>query len=128
VRTEINNVLIDWRDAWEQDDAVRLAAFYQDDARYFPLNTLPAHSRAAIRNHYADFLRNVGTLHASLSSFGMSGELAYITARLTYFVFDGTAERKVVRTDLIVFRRHRNRGWLIEAQLAQEEPALKALP
>ena len=128
VRTELNNVLIRWRDAWEKDDAPGLAAFYTTGATYYPLNGPLAQTRAVIRNHYAEFLRNVGTLNVNLSGFGMSGDLAYVTARLTYFLFDGKAERKVTRTDLIVLRRQRDHDWLIEAQIAQEEPEARTLP
>jgi uncharacterized protein (TIGR02246 family) len=128
VRTELNNVLIRWRDAWEKDDATGIAAFYTTGATYYPLSAPQAQTRAAIRNHYAEFLRSVGTLNVNLSGFGMSGDLAYVTARLSYFVFDGTAERRVTRTDLIVLRRQRDHDWLIEAQIAQEEPAARTLP
>ena len=127
VRTEINNVLIRWRDAWERDDIAALAAFYTDGANYFPLRSPRTHTRAAIQSHFTEFLRSVGTLSVNLSTFGMSGDLAYITARLSYFEFDGVTERKVVRTDMFVLRRQRDHDWLIEAQIAQEEND-RALP
>lgn len=128
VRTEINNVLVAWRDAWEKDDAQAVAAFYSDGANYYPLSAPPATTRAGIRSHFADFLKTTGTLNINMTGFGMSGDMAYITARLTYHAFDGTRERKIVRTDMMVLRRQRNFDWLIEAQLAQEEPAERPLP
>ena len=128
VRTEINNVLMSWRDAWEKDDPAKLASFYTDGANYYPLGVAPAATRAGIRSHFADFLKMAGTLDVNMTSFGMSGDMAYITARLSYHAFDGTRERKIVRTDIIVLRRQRNHDWLIEAQLAQEEPAERPLP
>ena len=128
VRTEINNVLVSWRDAWEKDDAAKLAGFYTEGATYYPLSAATAATRAGIRSHFADFLKTTGTLGINMTGFGMSGDLAYITARLSYHAFDGTRERKVVRTDMIVLRRQRNHDWLIEAQLAQEEPAERPLP
>jgi uncharacterized protein (TIGR02246 family) len=128
VRTEINNLLIRWRDAWEKDDARTLAAFYMEGANYFPLHGAQATTRAAIQSYFADFLRSVGTLELNLSGFGMSGDLAYVTCRVAYHFFDGTAERKVTRTDLIILRRTRNHDWLIEMHMAQAEPELKPLP
>ena len=120
VRTEVNELLIGWRDAWEKDAPGRLAGFYTEQANYYPVNAAAVQSRAAIQSHFADFLRNVGTLSINMSSFGMSGDVAYVTCRLSYHLFDGAAERRVTRTDLIVLRRQRNQGWLIEVQLAQE--------
>ena len=127
VRTEINNVLIRWRDAWEKDDIPAFAAFYTDGANYFPLRGAQTQTRNAIKSHFAEFLRNVGTLSVNLTTFGMSGDLAYATARLSYFEYDGVSERKVVRTDMLVLRRQRDHDWLIEAQIAQEEGE-RALP
>jgi uncharacterized protein (TIGR02246 family) len=128
VRTEINNLLIRWRDAWERDDARALAAFYTEGATYFPLHGAEAQTRAAIQSHFGDFLRSVGTLHLNLSGFGMSGDLAYVTCRVSYHFFDGTIERKVTRTDLVVLRRQRSHDWLIEMHMAQAHPEEKPQP
>ncbi|HEY0306120.1 MAG TPA: SgcJ/EcaC family oxidoreductase [Longimicrobiales bacterium] len=121
VRTEVNELLIRWREAWENDDPGGLARLYLEHASYYPLNTAAAQSRAAIQSHFADFLGTVGTLSINISSFGMSGDVAYVTCRVGYHRFDGAAERRVTRTDLIILRRQRNQGWLIEVQLAQEQ-------
>ena len=128
VRTEINELLIGWRNAWESDDAAALAAFYIDDATYFSPHAPQAQTRAAIKNHFADFLRNVGTVSINISGFGMSGDLAYVTCRVGYHLFDGNEEDKIARTDLIVLRRQRDHGWLIESHIAQIEPEAKPLP
>jgi uncharacterized protein (TIGR02246 family) len=128
VRTEINELLILWRNAWERDDANKLAAFYMDDATYFPAHGPQAHSRAAIQSYFAGFLRNVGTLNISIAGFGMSGDLAYVTCRVGYHLFDGSTEHTIARTDLILLRRQRDHRWLIEAHMAQVEPEAKPLP
>ena len=47
VRTEVNELLIRWREAWENDDPGALARLYLEHASYYPLNTAAAQSRAS---------------------------------------------------------------------------------
>ena len=129
VRHEVHQTIMRWKNAWDRDDAKELAALYADEASYLPQSALPAHSRDAIRDYFATFLQTVSDVKVDMTDFGTSGDLAYLTGRVVYFVQAAPGQPKpLVRTDLIVLRRDGYGQWKIQTQLSREEPDEKALP
>lgn len=129
VRMEINNVLVRWRDAWERDDAAKLAGLYAEAASYYPTTAGVAQTRPAIRNFFEGFLRTVTGVTVQMTGFGTSGDLAWLTARVSYRLQGPSAPgREQVRTDMIVLRRRQSLDWEIETHMAQTEPEEKPLP
>ena len=128
VRTEVNDMLVKWRDAWQRDDAKTLAGFYMEDASYLPPGEA-VHTRRAIAEYYKSFLGNVAGVEMQMLDFGTSGELAFMTSRLVYF--DPSASgggRPVVRTELMVLRRDSWGKWLIQTHMVRVESAEKPVP
>jgi uncharacterized protein (TIGR02246 family) len=128
VRTEINDMLVKWRDAWQRDDAKTLAGLYTEDASYLPPGEA-VHTRRAIAEYYKAFLSNVAGVEMQMLDFGTSGELAFMTSRVVYF--DPAASgggRQVARTELMVLRRDSWGKWLIQTHMVRVEPAEKAVP
>ena len=116
-------VLLRWRNAASAEDVATLAKLYADKASYYPPSLPMIQTRSAIRDHFAGSLRDIGTVDVGLVDFGMSGDLAFITARIGYHTVaaDGVS-REINRTDLLVVRRASNGDWLIQTHLAREEP------
>ena len=126
VRTELNDLLIGWQRAFQSDEATGLAAFYAEAASYYPTNAGPLHTRGSIQYFFVSHLRTVADVQVQMVGFGTSGDLAYVTARVTQYVQGNAGGIKpVVSTDLFVFRRQNSRAWHIQAQLAQPDRAEK---
>src|SRR5687768_9088069 len=103
VRMEINKVLGYWKDAWDADDADSLARLYAPEATYLAPAVPVVQRRDSIRSYFASFLTPVGSVDVRMVDFGMSGDLAYVTTRVTYHVnAQASNMRQRVRTDLIV--------------------------
>jgi uncharacterized protein (TIGR02246 family) len=119
VRGELNDVLARWKAHWERDDARALAALYTDAANYFPSDSKPARTRGLIREYFAGFLAGASGVEVQMMDFGMSGDLAYCTARVSYHgpARQGASHQQVYN-DLLVFRRH-GAGWQIETHVSQ---------
>jgi uncharacterized protein (TIGR02246 family) len=129
VRTEVHESLLAWQDAWARDDAKKIAGFYTEDTNVFPLSGLQLQARSELVDYFSSFLSTVGAPRLQMVDFGISGELAYVTARISYFVNEaGGTLRPVTRTDMMVLRRRNAGGWLIQAQLMREEPEEKEKP
>lgn len=121
VRTEINELLIRWKRAWESDDANGIASLYGVEANFYPAGAPPVQLRRAIREHYGSFLPSVADVNVQMIDFGTSGDLAYVTARITYFVrTEAQQVRPQVRIDMLVLRRRSYSNWEIENHLTQE--------
>jgi uncharacterized protein (TIGR02246 family) len=121
VRMEVNGVLGQWKDAWDADNADGLSKLYAPDASYLPPGAASAQGRDAIRDYLATILPASGSADVRMTDFGTSGDLAYVTARVTHQAGGGAgAPRKLVRTDLLVLRRIRN-TWQIVMHLPREE-------
>lgn len=121
VRTEINELLIRWKRAWESDDANAIANLYGVAANLYPAGAPPVQLRRAIREHYASLLPSVADVNLQMIDFGTSGDLAYVTARVTYFVRTESQQvRPQVRIDMLVLRRRSYSNWEIENHLTQE--------
>lgn len=127
VRFEVNQVLIRWQRAWEEDDAATLAKLYAEEASYLPSGLAPAQTRPAIRDHFSTFLRAVGGVQVQMIDFGTSGDLAYVTGRVSYQNQSGNSQQSV-RTDLLVLRRRLNGDWQIHTHLTRDEPAAPLSP
>ena len=129
VRTELNDMLIRWQRAFQSDEAMALAAFYAETASYYPANAGPLNTRLSIQEFFVSHLRTVADVQLQMVGFGTSGDLAYVTARVTQYAQSNTGTIKpVVSTDLFVFRRQNSRIWRIETQLTQPDGADKPLP
>jgi ketosteroid isomerase-like protein len=116
VRTEVNELLIRWKNAWDRDDANALSKFYAADARYLPAGLPAVQTRDAIREHFAQLMGAALDAQVRLADFGTSGDLAYVTVGISY-----QAEKQAVRrTDLLVLRRRSNQ-WQIEMHFARVE-------
>jgi uncharacterized protein (TIGR02246 family) len=129
VRHEVHQTLLRWKNAWDRDDAKDVASFYADEASYLPPEAQPAHTRNAIRDYFVSFLKTVSDVKVDMTDFGTSGDIAYFTGRLTYFLQLAPGEVKpTVRTDVIILRRNAFGAWKIQTQLARVEPLEKPLP
>jgi uncharacterized protein (TIGR02246 family) len=128
VRTDVNKMLGQWRDAWQRDDAKAIGAFYMEDASYLPPGEA-VHTRRAIVEYYKGFLSTVAGVEMQMLDFGTSGEMAFVTGRLVYF--DPSASgggRQVARTELMVLRRDSWGKWLIQTHMVRVEPVEKSVP
>jgi uncharacterized protein (TIGR02246 family) len=119
VRTEINEILIRWKDACERDDAAAVAKLYAPTASIIPNDSSPRETPDAIREYFTSFLTKVSRVHVRMVGFGTSGDLAYVTDRITYQPTPGGKE--MVRTDMLVLRRDGYGAWAIETHILQEE-------
>jgi ketosteroid isomerase-like protein len=129
VRTELNDLLIHWKRAFESDDAAALARFYAEETAYHPANAAQLVTRSSIQEFFVSHLRTVADVELHMVGFGTSGDLAYVTARMTQYTHTSTGGIKpVVSTELFVFRRHNGRTWQIESQLSQVQPQDRQLP
>ncbi len=123
VRTELNGLLMQWQRAWQRDDALELATFYAEDANYLPPSVPTIQTRRAIRDYFANHLRQVGDARMQIVDFGTSGDLAYMTVRGTYQMPSATTGGpEAVRTEMMVLRRRTNGSWVIATHLIREEP------
>ena len=121
------NVLLRWRNAASADDAAGVARLYADRASYYPPALALIQTRNAIRDYFTTFLRDIGSVDVGLVDFGISGDLAFITARVGYQTVAANGQsRPITRTDLIVVRRNFSGDWQIQTHLAREELNLKA--
>lgn len=120
VRTEVNEQLIRWKDAWDRDDASGLSRLYAADARYLPAASQPVQTREAIRDHFAQMMGTALDVQVRLSDFGTSGDLAYVTVGISYQAETESRMKPVTRTDMFVLRRRSNQ-WQIEMHFAREE-------
>ena len=126
VRQQVHDALLAWQDAWARDDAKKIAEFYTEDTNVFPLGAPQLQATGELVNYFTGFLSTVGAPQLQMVDFGMSGELAYVTVRIVYFVSEaGGALRPVTRTDMLIMRRHSFKGWRIQSQLMREEPEEK---
>jgi ketosteroid isomerase-like protein len=126
IRKEVHETLLRWRSALEADDAKKVAAFYSDDASVFPAGASVVQTRDSIRSHFAGFVSGVGSIEFQMMDFGTSGDLAYVTIKLTYvWQPQGSVPRPVTRTDMIILQRRFNSSWVIQSHLAREEPEVK---
>jgi ketosteroid isomerase-like protein len=129
VRREVHEMLLAWQDAWSRDDAKKITTFYTDDANVFPVAGPQMQTHGEVAGYYAKFLATVGAPHLQMVDFGISGEIAYVTARISYFVNDeGGKLRPVTRTDMLIMRRRFSGGWQIQSQLMREDPEEKQNP
>ena len=128
VRSELNEVLVRWQRAWENDDAAAVAAIYEEEASYFPPIASAVEMRGPIRDYFKRFLGRAGHVHVQMLDFGMSGDLAYLTSRVTYEILGEASPRSAVSTDVLVLRRTGNGVWRIQTHMARPEPDAKALP
>jgi len=120
-------VLLRWRNAASADDMVNLAKLYAEKGSYFPPGQAMIQTRNAIRDYFSAFLRDIGTLNVGLVDFGTSGDLAYVTARVSYQVAGADGQsRPITQTDLMVVRRASSGAWQIQTHLAREELNVKA--
>lgn len=124
VRIEANELMIRWQQAWEKDDGAALARLYTSEGGYFPIAADARRSRDAIRDYFAEFLKTVGNVEIRMIDFGTSGDLAYVTNRVSYYY--SATNKPVVRTDMLVLRRSSRQQWEIEAHLTREEPAVRS--
>jgi ketosteroid isomerase-like protein len=116
VRSEVNEVLARWKNDWERDDARALAGLYTDAANYFPPDSKPVRTRSLIREYFANFLPGASGVEVQMMDFGMSGDLAYCTARVS--LVSPAKQGVSVYNDMLVFRRHGS-SWQIETHLSQ---------
>lgn len=128
VRTEVNQMLARWKDAWHRDDAKSIGDFYAEDAIYLPPGET-VHARRAIIQYFQEFLPSAGGADWQMLDFGTSGELAYVTGRLSYF--DPAASgggRSIIRTEMLVCRRDSRGRWLIQTHMVRTEMPEKPKP
>jgi uncharacterized protein (TIGR02246 family) len=125
VRTELNEFLIRWQRAWENDDARALASLYADEGSYYPAAAPSAHTRTAIRDYFSVFLQTVGSVQLQMLDFGTSGDLAFVTTRTTYNAqLPGSHSAQLARVDLLVLRRRSNGAWQIQTHFVQNDGVL----
>ena len=116
------SVLLRWKSAAERDDVGALAKFYDESATYFPPGLPFVQTRAAVRDYFANFLGKVGDVSVSLIDFGTSGDLAYVTAGMSFYVLNHSEPgRKLTRTDLMVLRRRTSGDWQILTHFSRDE-------
>ena len=129
VRHDVHQTLMRWKNAWDRDDAKDIASFYADEASYLPPDAQPAHTRNSIRDYFGSFLQTVSDVKVEMTDFGTSGDIAYFTGRVLYYLQLGPGEVKpVMRTDVIILRRDGFSKWKIQTQLARVEAVDKVLP
>jgi uncharacterized protein (TIGR02246 family) len=119
VRIELNELMIRWKRAWESDDAVALGNFYAADASYYPLHAAPLITRSSIQGYFAKTLATMADVNTQIIDFGMSGDMAYVTARVIQYERTNVGGVNPVPTiQIFIFRRNRDGAWEIQTHLA----------
>jgi uncharacterized protein (TIGR02246 family) len=119
VRIELNELMIRWKRAWESDDAVTLAKLYADDASYYPLHTGALSARSSIQDHFAKILAAMADVNTQIIDFGMSGDMAYVTARVIQYERNNVGGVNAATSiQIFIFRRNHDGEWEIQTQLA----------
>jgi uncharacterized protein (TIGR02246 family) len=118
-----NDLMTEWRHAWEGADARRAADFYAETAVLVVPDSAPIQGKQRIQEYFVNALPKVLEIRTGLSDFVASDRLAYALSPVWYREKNTSgAERAFTGTCMTVLVRE-GRRWKIRSQIFRFQPA-----
>ena len=118
--TDVKQMLVDWQDLHQKNDAVKLGKLFTDDGLFSPVEGWYVQGRAALVDSMRLRIPRIQGYHSSLIDFTASGGLAYFLGRMSYRRQDG-AGVDVTGTFVMVLYLD-GRHWKIRSYIERAGP------
>ena len=125
VSRQVADLVGQWRDAWQNDDAGVVSSLYARDAVLVLGEEGATRSRGQIEQRYRRELPRLGAVQTERVDFGFSGEIAYEVGQFSYAVEQPAPGESPVRTGryVVIARRVWDGTWQIRSHtLADDAP------
>ena len=120
-RQQVSALLLDYESAWGSRDVSALARLYANNATLYPAASQMLTGRAGIKDYFRALLPTAEPLRTRMIEFRASGDMAFTAVQVSYAVRDGTVQRSVANTDVLILRRGAIGEWSIVSHLARPE-------
>jgi uncharacterized protein (TIGR02246 family) len=120
-RQKVGALIADYESAWGSHDLRALMRLYGENAIVYPAEGGMLQGRDAVQGYFGKLLPSVQPLHTRIIEFKTAGELAFATLQVVYSVKDGSADRPVNGTEVVVFRRDWADDWTIVTHFIRED-------
>lgn len=117
VLDRINDLLLEWGDAWANDRPDELAEYYWEDALLIPPEGGLRRGREEIRAYFDDVLSSHGSVEAFMLDFDASGGMSQVFGNYMLQIQQGPGAGSRQSGPLITVYVQRGRNWRIRSQV-----------
>ena len=118
-----NEVMTDWRHAWESADARRAADFYAQAAVLVVSDSTLIQGKQRIQEYFVSALPRVIEIRTGLSDFVASDRLAYALSPVWYREKTVSGEERAYTGTCVTVLVREGRRWKIRSQIFRFQPA-----
>ena len=117
VLDRINDLLLDWGEAWANDQPEELSEYYWEDALLIPPDGGLRRGRGEIQAYFEEVLGTYGSVEAFMLDFDASGGMSQVFGNYMLQVQQGPAAGSRQSGPLITVYVQRGRSWRIRSQV-----------